>query len=457
MVRANTRWIVFRRFAISFLILATALSAAARTRPHYGGTLRVEIAGDPWERPAGVARRLVYDGLTQLDASGALRPALALTWEQDNNFHRWQFRLRPSVRFQDGSSLTSAAVVASLTASCSANCPWDAVKAVGSLVVFTNDSAMPNLPGLLASDEFLIALTAAADGKSAAGAIGTGPFQVTGFNNGVLTLAANENCWAGRPFSDVIEIRVRRAVRDQWLDLSLGRVDVVEVPPEQLRQAQQQRFAVLTSAPVALLALQVSDAGVLANVKLRAAIAAAVDRSALYNVIFQKQGEVTSSLLPQRMSGYSFLFPTDRDLNRAHELRGGLATGAITLSAVGDGTMQLAAQRIALNLREAGFNVQMAGAGVQHADIVLRKLSITGADPSAALERILWDAGEIAPMVEQTPAALYKREQSILESRRIVPLLDLPLAYASGAKVRDLHLRGDGTPDLADASLEDAR
>ena len=118
--------------------------------------------------------------------------------------------------------------------------------------------------------------------------------------------------------------------------------------------------------------------------------------------------------------------------------------------------MQLAAQRIALNLREAGFNVQMAGAGTQHADIVLRRLAIAGSDPTAALERVLWDAGELASVTEQTSATLYKREQSILDNRRIIPLLDLPLAFASGARVRDLHLRADGTPDLADASLEDA-
>ena len=52
MLQANTRWTVFRRFAISLVIALAALSATARTRPHYGGTLRVEIAGDPWERPA---------------------------------------------------------------------------------------------------------------------------------------------------------------------------------------------------------------------------------------------------------------------------------------------------------------------------------------------------------------------------------------------------------------------
>ena len=61
---ADTRWTVLRRFAISCLSVALALPAVARTRPHYGGTLRVEIEGDPWQRPGGLARRLVFDGLT---------------------------------------------------------------------------------------------------------------------------------------------------------------------------------------------------------------------------------------------------------------------------------------------------------------------------------------------------------------------------------------------------------
>ena len=87
MLQGNTRWTVLRRFAISILLATTALTAIARTRPHYGGTLRVETAGDPWQ-PGGIARRLVYDGLTQLAPDGALRPALALTWESDGNNHR---------------------------------------------------------------------------------------------------------------------------------------------------------------------------------------------------------------------------------------------------------------------------------------------------------------------------------------------------------------------------------
>ena len=250
---------MLRRFAISCLMAGLALAAGARTRPHYGGTLRVEIEGDPWQRPDGLPRRLVFDGLTSLDANGVVRPALAVEWESENSDHRWQFRLRPGVHFHDGTPMTSVNVVASLTASCPADCPWTAVRAAGSSVVFTGDSPMPNLPALLAGGNFLISLTIAAEGRTPNGAIGTGPFQLTGFNNGVLTLAANETCWQGRPFADVVEIRVHRPVRDQWLDLGVGRADVVEVPAEQMRQAQQQRLSLVVSPPVTLLALQESD------------------------------------------------------------------------------------------------------------------------------------------------------------------------------------------------------
>lgn len=446
---------MLRRFAISFLLVSAGICAWGRTRPHYGGTLRLETAGDAWERPDGVARRLVYDGLTQLDESGAVRPALAASWESDNNSHRWQFGLRPGVHFHDGSLLTSAMVVLSLTASCNGNCPWTTVRAVGPLVVFTSDWAMTNLPALLADDAFLIGVSPM--GGKPPSRQGTGPFQVAGFNNGVLSLVANESCWQGRPFVDAIEIRVHRPVREQWLDLSVGRADVVEVPAEQLRQAQQQRLVVLVSPPVMLLALQVSDGGALTNVKLRGAIAAAVDRSAIYNVIFQKQGEVTASLLPQRLTGYAFLFPTDRDLNKAHELRGGLTAGTLTLAAEGDGAMQLAAQRIALNLREAGFNVQMTGGDVQHADLMLRRLPLEGADSAALLEQVMRSAGDAIPQAAESPAALFKSEQTYLNEKRIVPLLVLPRACASGPRVRDLHLRTDGLPDLANVSLKDER
>ena len=315
---------------------------------------------------------------------------------------------------------------------------------------------MPNLTWLLAENRFLISLTDAGEGKAPPCCIGTGPFQLTGAGF-PKTLAANDDYWRGRPFADKVEVATGRSIREQWLDLSVGRADVVEVPAEELRAAQQQRLSVAASPPVELLALQIADTRALANPMLRAAIAEAVDRGALFNVIFQKQGEITASLLPQELTGYSFLFPTERDLNKAHELRGGLAAPALTLGFEGDGALQLAAQRIALNLREAGFDVQVIGTGrAQGADLTLRKLSLVGGDPAAAMEMLLRAAGENVSVAGPTPLARYRAEREFLDRKTLVPLIDLPRACALGARVRDMELRGDGTPDLASASLEDA-
>jgi peptide/nickel transport system substrate-binding protein len=448
---------VLRRLATSCMALGLAAlvvqPAAARTRPHYGGTLHIEIASDPWQRPNGLARRLVFDGLTTIDADGAVLPSLAGEWESENSNHRWQFRLRPGVHFHDGTPLSSVAVVASLLESCPTNCPWTAVRAAGASVVFTGDAPMPNLPALLAADNFLIPLTISSDGKTPNGATGTGPFQVSGFNNGVLSLVANDTSWQGRPFVDAIEIRARRSVTDQWLDLSTGRADVVEVPAEELRQARQQHLSVVASQPLELLALEISDSGALANINLRASIALAIDRAALANVIFQKEGQVTASILPQPRSGYAFLFPTERDLNKAQQLRGGITPPQLSLRVDGAGAMQLAAQRIALNLREAGFNVQLNPPASQHADLALITLRQQGADPAAMLEAILRNQNQFSAL-DSDPLSQYKAERDFLDRKTLVPLLHLPLAYAISPRVRDLQLRSDGAPDLANASLE---
>jgi peptide/nickel transport system substrate-binding protein len=456
---------VLRRFAISCLVAGLALPLAARTRPHYGGTLLVETEGDAWGLNAVTARRLVFDGLTRIDASGVALPSLAVRWASESGDHRWEFWLRPGVHFQDGTVLTSAMVEASLTGSCGTSCPWTTVHAVGAQVIFTSDAPMPKLPELLAGDNFLIAragtMNANVLNPGAAPltglAIGTGPFELDQYANGILSLVANDSCWQGRPFLDKIEIHGHKPVRDQWLDLSVGHVDVVEVPAEQMRQAREQHLNVVASPPVSLLALAIANAGVLFNPNLRAGIAQAVDRSALSNFIFQKQGEITAGLLPSELTGYGFLFPADRDINKARELRGGLTPPPLTLSTDNNATMQLAAQRIALNLREAGFNVQIgANTNSRATDMILLRLTLRSNQPQSALELLLRGVGVATPVLADTPAGLYRTEHDFLETHTLIPLLYLPRVYASSGRVRDLRLSPDGVPMLAGVSLEDA-
>jgi ABC-type oligopeptide transport system substrate-binding subunit len=224
-----------------------------------------------------------------------------------------------------------------------------------------------------------------------------------------------------------------------------------------LRQAREQHLTLAVSPPVELLALAVADGGFLSNLNLRASIALAIDRGALSNVIFQKQGEITASLLPSALTGYSFLFSADRDLNKARELRGGLTPPLLTLSAESGAAMQLAAQRIALNLREVGFNVQVAESGKpQHTDLVLLRLTLASNQPRAGLESLLRAVGVAKPVEENDPAGLYRVERAFLDTHTLIPLLYLPRAYAASSRVRDLRLTPDGAPLLGDVSLEDA-
>jgi peptide/nickel transport system substrate-binding protein len=448
---------MLRRSAISFvLLLALVLPAHSRTRPHYGGTLRIETQGDPWQVPDGLARRLVLDSLTTIADSGPAEPALAIRWESQNADHRWEFFLRPGVHFHSGTPLTADAVVSALQQTCSmpgvTRCPWTAVRAVGLSVIFTTDSPSPDFPELLAQTEFAIARS------DPSGAVdGTGPFRVTGFANGALTLAANDDSWQGRPFLDSIQIFPHRSVRDQWLDLSVGRADVVEVPPELLRQAQEQHLTLLVSPPVDLLALTIAPQSPLAGFETRESIASAVDRAALFNVIFQKQGEITASLLPQALSGYAFLFPTDRDLDRARTLRGGATVAPLPLTVRDpNASLQLAAERLALNLHEAGFTVQVAPGSHSSAQLTLRCDHLEAANSRAALDELLARFGQNSTVTGTDPASLYQSEHNALSSATVVPLLWLPRAWAVGERVRDLRLSPDGIPLLAGASLEGA-
>ena len=453
---------MLRRAAISAILLCAALAAGARTRPRYGGTVRVEIEGDAWA-PEGLARQLVLDTLTVADDSGQAQPALAVQWSAQNSDQRWDFRLRPGVNFTDGTPLTADAVAASLTASCAtasspnaasntlaASCPWSAVYVGGSSeVVITTGTPMPDLPELLAQTRFAIARR-----DSTGAVVGTGPFRVAGFPNGALTLTANDDCWRGRPFLDSVEIFPHRGIRDQWLDLSVGRADLVEVPPQLLSAAQQQHFSLLVSRPVDLLALTLAPEGAFADLRMRQSAALSVDRDALYNVVFQKQGEITASLLPQALSGYAFLFPVSRDLNGARALRGGASPPAAALSApAGNSTLQLAAERLALNLHEAGFSIRIAPPGTG-STLALRLVHVEASTPRAALDEALEALGQSVTVTGTDSASLWRAESEVLRDRTVIPLLWLPRAWATGPNVRGLTLSADGAPQLADASLE---
>jgi len=244
--------------------------------------------------------------------------------------------------------------------------------------------------------------------------------------------AADESAAGGRPYLDTIEIEMGRPLRDQSIDFGLGRAAVVELGPDELRRQPNGR-ATWSSAPVRVIALvfqpRVEDA------RVREALALAVDRTAILNVLLQRQGEISGALLPQWLSGYAFLFPAAADLARARTLTAGVPAPARRIAlAVDDASAQAIAERISLNARDAGLTVVLAQRGAD-ADARLMEARIASEDASIALAGAAAALGLPEPPRADSPEALYAAESGLLEGFRVIPLFHLPDAYAVSPRV----------------------
>ncbi len=427
---------VFRWMVVTLAL--AALPAWAGVRPRYGGTLRVAMAGslvslDPAEPSApnsgdAVARAritpLLFDTLVRVDAEGRGHPRLAVAWQADRSFQRWQFWLRPGVRFSDGTPLTAAAVVEAL----GGHAEWKA-RVDGELVVIESDAARP---GLLAE----LALARNAVVRRTAGLVGTGPFVVKTFVAGKsLDLAAKDGSWGGRPFLDAVQIEFGKPTREQMTALQLGKVDLIEVGAEQIGKVESEGRKAQISLPVELVALVGGSANV------RQALSLAVDRKAIQSVLLRGGSEATGGVLPEWMCGTGVLFPVQVDLGRGlvgvgKSGRAGAPapTRALTLSyEAGDGLARLLAERVALNAREVGLTVQVVASG---GELRLMRIPLGSGDAGVALGEVGRVVGVKVAAGLRAPGEIYLAEKKLMEEGAVVPLFHLPSASLTGERVR---------------------
>jgi ABC-type transport system substrate-binding protein len=253
-----------------------------------------------------------------------------------------------------------------------------------------------------------------------------------------------------------IEVTAGRTHRDQTLDLGVGRTELVEIPAEQIKRAQQDHLRVLVSRNDELIVLVMNrGSAAIQKPAVRQAIAASVDRNSLLNFIFQRQGETEGSLLPNWMTGYGPLFLTAQDLERAREYRnqvGPIPPLTLTYDAM-DPSMQLVGERIALSARDAGITIRTMPAPA-HWDLTLVRIRLSSSQPSVALESLVSElGGEHKVPDDVTTESLYQRERELMGSGFLVPLLYVPHAFAASDRVRDWKLDA-GSPDYVDLWTE---
>jgi len=425
-------------------------SALASTRPRYGGTLRLEISArvaslDPAEKPADSAEaitqqrlfNLAFGPLVRLDANGQPKPALALSWKSDAATKRWEFALRPGVKFHDGTTLAPSDVVAAL-AKWRESCR---VSTSGDSVVIECDEAQPNLP-------FELSLVFISRRTAENALVGTGPFRVTNWQPGARAVfSANEDSWEGRPFVDSIEIEMGRPLRDQLLDFELGKTDLVQLSPDQLRALAQSGKKTWSSAPVQFYGLSMASAKIenFASA-FRDALSLAIDRAAIHTVLLQKQGEIAGGCLPQWLSGYSFLLATQRNLDDARKLREKLPAGTPPQTLAYDSADPLAraiAERVALNVREIGVTLQVKPRNAMEKDaqpdVVLFRRHIGVPHAALAMDIVCPSMHWLySGLKAEETQQMYEREMDPREQARLlVPLFYLPESFAISARVKN--------------------
>ena len=486
------RRISFRLLVLGSVLVARAAIAWAAERPRYGGTLRVELPSasvslDPREWRAGSLESatneklaaLVYERLVALDNYGRFQPVLAAEWSHDGSSKRWQFTIRPGVRFSDGTALSAEDIVPALQPLLPATLQ---ISSAGNAVVIQSTAPVPDLLEQLSSGRYFI-YRVQANGSLA----GTGPFVLKEPAAGSPPLRgvglhpyfrANEEAWSGRPFVDAIDVTLGVPALRAMFDLQLGKADLIELAPDLVPRAKQANLRVWTSEPATLYALRFDDAqSASSDVHLREALSLSLDRGTMASVLLQKQAEPAAALLPQWLSGYAFLFKVDTNLERAKELRRGLpaneAAGAeplrLRVDPAGD-LPKLLGERVVVNARQAAIFMQVTARPASRAGAA----SASPVDPPSGVHLFAWHYSSLSPRAEldslfaaynltepsevnatsTSQEQLYERERRVLQDRRVLPLIVQAESVGIGTTVRDWMPARWGEWHLADVWLE---
>jgi peptide/nickel transport system substrate-binding protein len=286
----------------------------------------------------------VYEGLVMRDKDFNVAPSLALSWTQPDA-KTWRFKLRPNVKFHEGSAFTADDVVFSVSRALHplsyAKWTLQGVASAKRVDDLTVDLVMaePNPVLLLHLCNFAI-MSKSWSAKhnviapqnynekeetfAARNANGTGPFMVVSRQPDVKTVLALHKQWWNRGAADRgnltgVEWVPIKSNSTRMAALMSGSVDFVADPPVQDRDRLKSlpgiNLQVGSEARVIFLAFDVwRDALLYSNVKgknpfkdlrVRQAIAHAIDAELIVKKVMRGYGRPTALIIGREAQGYA--------------------------------------------------------------------------------------------------------------------------------------------------------
>ncbi|MCS5717727.1 ABC transporter substrate-binding protein [Herbiconiux sp. CPCC 205763] len=279
--------------------------------PVDGGTITLSIvdpgsAVDPVtvSSPGGTSIvDTVAEKLVHVSGDYQAEPLLATSWQPSADGLSWTFTLRPGVTFNTGQPMTSADVVATferLVAPDSASAGKGAFEGLlagvsapdDASVVFTLTKPFSDFPFLVSGSNTQILPADYEPGSWEKNPVGTGPFTVSSWNTGQsIVLTKNESYWnASEIHLAGLKMNIYRDQQARVLSFQSGAENALigETIPFSLTSAlDSNAYTVRTQAETGFSAFVLrTDQPPFDDVKVRQAVAAAIDRDAIINTVY---------------------------------------------------------------------------------------------------------------------------------------------------------------------------
>ena len=315
------RFVLFRPCrAMSFVVLACLVLLAGcrapRRDPHTVVFLIESSPAnlDPRIGTDGVSEHideLLFDGLVTHDASFHFTPALAESWEQPNPLSV-VFHLRKNVRFSDGQPLTARDVVWTIDSMRDGTVISPKAAAYASVATVDAPGPWTVVFHLKHPDNFLLTnLSTSAFGVVPYGSgpgfwrhpVGTGPFRfVSQQIDQDVVIERNPYSWSVAPKIERVRFAVVPDAITEALELEKGSGDVESnsLPMDELPVLARQPNLVVEDRPgtvIQYLAFNLRDP-ILKHVRVRQAIACAIDRQLIIRTLLGGHARPAVSLLP---------------------------------------------------------------------------------------------------------------------------------------------------------------